>query len=454
MAACSRRRTSRASAAPSSRGALPGPGRRRWCSPRWTVASGPLAAWRYRRDERAGAGLTRGRHGRGDLDGRATAAGGGSRSPFVAATLFFTIAPLLSLLANPPAPAAFVLLLVGWAVFAAVLALPAPVGRRSPRPVRPLLAVAVGGDGRRSRVVVAGRVRGDRGRGALLLRGRDGGAARAASAGRSAAIAARGRWPPLRDTRRRPATGPPAVTIGVTVGDDLPDAVRPGRARPVQPRAAGRAPELAELAVAEERSRIARDLHDTLGHSLSVIALKSELARRVLPDDPARAAAEIGDVERVAREALASVRETVERLPPADARDRARRGAGRARGGRASRATSSPRPRACRADVDAVLGWAVREGVTNVLRHSDAARARDPRRRRRGAGAVEVDGRRARARRAAGGRRSRGRDRPRRACASGAAASAGSVEAGPLPGRRLPAAGSRVPVAAGRGAAA
>ena len=69
--------------------------------------------------------------------------------------------------------------------------------------------------------------------------------------------------------------------------------------------------ELARLAVADERSRIARDLHDTLGHSLSVIALKSELAGRLVDDDPARAKAEMADVERVARESLAAVRETI-----------------------------------------------------------------------------------------------------------------------------------------------
>ncbi len=69
--------------------------------------------------------------------------------------------------------------------------------------------------------------------------------------------------------------------------------------------------ELARLAVADERSRIARDLHDTLGHSLSVIALKSELAGRLVDDDPVRAKAEMADVERVARESLSAVRETI-----------------------------------------------------------------------------------------------------------------------------------------------
>ncbi|HET8628364.1 MAG TPA: histidine kinase dimerization/phosphoacceptor domain-containing protein, partial [Thermomicrobiales bacterium] len=65
--------------------------------------------------------------------------------------------------------------------------------------------------------------------------------------------------------------------------------------------------ELARLAVAEERLRFARDLHDLLGHSLTEIALKSELAGRLLPAAPERAAREIGDVERAARAALREV---------------------------------------------------------------------------------------------------------------------------------------------------
>jgi two-component system, NarL family, sensor histidine kinase DesK len=69
--------------------------------------------------------------------------------------------------------------------------------------------------------------------------------------------------------------------------------------------------ELARLAVADERARISRDLHDTLGHSLALITLKSELAGKLLPAEPERARLEIADVERTARDALASVRETV-----------------------------------------------------------------------------------------------------------------------------------------------
>ena len=132
--------------------------------------------------------------------------------------------------------------------------------------------------------------------------------------------------------------------------------------------------ELARLAVADERSRIARDLHDTLGHSLSVIALKSELAGRLVDDDPARAKAEMADVERVARESLSAVRETIGgfRQPTLAAELAGARSALAAAGidGRVE-----PAPEGIPAPVDAVLGWAVREGVTNIVRHARAGSA-------------------------------------------------------------------------------
>jgi two-component system sensor histidine kinase DesK len=127
--------------------------------------------------------------------------------------------------------------------------------------------------------------------------------------------------------------------------------------------------ELAMRAVADERDRIARDLHDLLGHSLSLIAIKSELAGRLLPTEPDRAREEIGDVERVARGALASVRETVSgyRQPTLDRELANAREVLDAAGIEPSidhRAGTLP------IAEDAVLAWAVREGVTNVVRHS------------------------------------------------------------------------------------
>jgi two-component system sensor histidine kinase DesK len=129
--------------------------------------------------------------------------------------------------------------------------------------------------------------------------------------------------------------------------------------------------ELARLAVSEERVRIARDLHDLLGHTLSVIALKSDLATRLLRRDPRRAEAEMTDVQRVTRQALTEVRNAVHgyrRLAIADALD----------GARTALSTAGIDCRVQRAagelpaDVETVLAWGLREATTNVVRHSGA----------------------------------------------------------------------------------
>jgi two-component system sensor histidine kinase DesK len=129
--------------------------------------------------------------------------------------------------------------------------------------------------------------------------------------------------------------------------------------------------ELASLAVAEERLRFARDLHDLLGHSLSLIVLKAELAGRLAEAAPPRAAAEIRDVERVAREALGQIRAAVAgyRQPTLTSELEGAREilAAAAIDCRIEQAIG-PAPAA----LDAVLAWTVREGVTNVIRHSRA----------------------------------------------------------------------------------
>jgi two-component system, NarL family, sensor histidine kinase DesK len=133
--------------------------------------------------------------------------------------------------------------------------------------------------------------------------------------------------------------------------------------------------ETARLAVTEERLRFARDLHDLLGHSLSVIVLKSELAGKLMPASPERAAHEVQDIERVARDALREVREAVSgyREPglsrEVDGASQAMAAAG-IKVRLDQRATALPPP------VEGVLAWAVREGTTNVLRHSHARRVR------------------------------------------------------------------------------
>ncbi|WP_165960559.1 sensor histidine kinase [Actinocrispum wychmicini] len=134
--------------------------------------------------------------------------------------------------------------------------------------------------------------------------------------------------------------------------------------------------ERARLAVAEERDRIARDLHDLVGHSLSVIAVKTELARRLVAADPERAENELADIDTVVRRALSEVRQAVTnyRQPTlagelASAR-RAAASAGIDCRVQAPESWNLPMP------VDGALAWTVREGVTNVLRHSRAANCR------------------------------------------------------------------------------
>jgi signal transduction histidine kinase len=123
----------------------------------------------------------------------------------------------------------------------------------------------------------------------------------------------------------------------------------------------------------QERLRLARDLHDLLGQSLSLITIKSQLARRLLsPGDVSQAATEIADVERVARESLRDVRQAVEgyRQPSLISALASARAALAAAGIDSTiDASAGPLP----TEIDAALAWAVREGVTNVIRHSGAA---------------------------------------------------------------------------------
>lgn len=133
--------------------------------------------------------------------------------------------------------------------------------------------------------------------------------------------------------------------------------------------------EIARLAVVDERNRFARDLHDLLGHSLTVVAVKAELAGRLVRLAPERAENEIGDVERLARQALRDVRAAVAGY--VEVALAAELAGARAALDAAGIEADLPD------DVDAVpaarrelFGWVVREGVTNVVRHSGAKRCR------------------------------------------------------------------------------
>jgi two-component system sensor histidine kinase DesK len=128
---------------------------------------------------------------------------------------------------------------------------------------------------------------------------------------------------------------------------------------------------IATLAAAEERARLARDLHDVLGHSLTVVAVKSELAGRLVDLDPKRAIAEISDIETLARTALADLRAAVTtyREVSLDTELRAARTALTAAGIEPHLPSGGD---AAAPELRPLFGWVVREGVTNVIRHSNA----------------------------------------------------------------------------------
>ncbi|MFC5146202.1 sensor histidine kinase [Streptomyces aureoversilis] len=133
---------------------------------------------------------------------------------------------------------------------------------------------------------------------------------------------------------------------------------------------------VAHLAANEERLRLARDLHDLLGHSLSLITLKSELAGRMLPDRPDQAAQQVADIERVSRQALVDVREAVSgfRRPTLEAELAGARTALAAAGIAADLARAATDHPDLPPDEEGALAWALREAVTNVVRHSAARR--------------------------------------------------------------------------------
>ncbi|MFI6817128.1 sensor histidine kinase [Nonomuraea sp. NPDC050328] len=129
---------------------------------------------------------------------------------------------------------------------------------------------------------------------------------------------------------------------------------------------------LARAAVAEERLRFSRDLHDLLGHTLSVMVVKAEAVRRLAPRDPEAAAGQAGDIEVLGREALTQVRAAVTGYrgrglaAELDSARVALADAGVALAVEVAEVRLAP-------ETDALYGWAVREGTTNVIRHSRAS---------------------------------------------------------------------------------
>ncbi|MGC0141998.1 sensor histidine kinase [Pseudactinotalea sp. Z1732] len=156
-----------------------------------------------------------------------------------------------------------------------------------------------------------------------------------------------------------------AIILGVGVGNGL---VRVLEERQTAHRALED-----ERQLAAERDRVARDVHDVLGHSLTVITVKAELAERLIEVNPEQAQHELTQIQALTREALAEVRATVAGLRVARLDDELER-AGAALSGAGISAelptdTSAVDPR-----HRIVLAWVLRELVTNVVRHSAATR--------------------------------------------------------------------------------
>ncbi|CAI9401706.1 hypothetical protein HIDPHFAB_00663 [Nocardioides sp. T2.26MG-1] len=130
--------------------------------------------------------------------------------------------------------------------------------------------------------------------------------------------------------------------------------------------------ELARQAVSEERERFSRDLHDLLGHTLSVMVVKAQAVRRLAATDPDEAAAQAADIEQIGRRTLVDVRQAVDamRAPTlADELDGVRRALAAAGIATTVEWTAPPPP----GKADETLAWVLREGATNVLRHSGAS---------------------------------------------------------------------------------
>jgi len=163
-----------------------------------------------------------------------------------------------------------------------------------------------------------------------------------------------------------------APVITVSVGASM---LFFGRQREAEQRLGVAQDEITRLAVVEERARFSRDLHDVLGHSLTVVAMKSELATRLVDVDPARAKTEMQDVERLSREALQGLRRAVSGYREADLDAELVS----ARAALEAAAIDAALPRdadAAADDVRSLFAWVLREGVTNIVRHAAASRVR------------------------------------------------------------------------------
>lgn len=130
--------------------------------------------------------------------------------------------------------------------------------------------------------------------------------------------------------------------------------------------------EIERLAKTAERERIARDMHDVLGHSLSLIVLKSELAGRLLANQPARAALEVAEIESTARKALTEVRRTISGYRSEGFASEITRAA-QVLEAAGVRLKSPEKPPMLTPRHEATLSMVLREAVTNIVRHARAS---------------------------------------------------------------------------------
>ncbi|MGO1768428.1 MAG: sensor histidine kinase [Microbacterium sp.] len=130
---------------------------------------------------------------------------------------------------------------------------------------------------------------------------------------------------------------------------------------------------LRQSAVVAERERVARDVHDVLGHSLTIVTVKAELAERVVDSDPERAKDELAQIRSLTREALGEVRATVAGLRVARLGDELASAAAALRDAGVEADVPSE-PEVVDPRYRIVVAWALREAVTNVVRHAEAGR--------------------------------------------------------------------------------
>ncbi|SEI46138.1 sensor histidine kinase [Frateuria terrea] len=133
--------------------------------------------------------------------------------------------------------------------------------------------------------------------------------------------------------------------------------------------------EVRRLATLAERERIGRDLHDLLGHTLSLVALKSELAKRLALDEPARAQREMEEVERVARHALTEVRAAVTGMRRSDLAAELVSARLMLEASGVALEGAVPEGMALPEHIEAPLALVMREAITNIHRHARATRA-------------------------------------------------------------------------------